>query len=70
MKHDPPQSDVRSAPRRTALLLSIALGNTLLFAFAGWLLGGPTTAVIVGGGAFVLTGAALGMVAGSARNRR
>jgi ABC-type multidrug transport system permease subunit len=70
MKHDPPESQTRAAWGRTALLLSIILANTLLFAFVGWILGGMTAALIVGAIAFVLSGAAFGMVANSARHRR
>lgn len=69
MKHDLPESQTRTGPGRTVLLFAILSANTLLFAFAGWMVGGLTTALIVGGIAFVLSGVAFGMVAGSARNR-
>ena len=70
MKRDPPESQTRTAAGPMVLLLLIPGANTLLFAFVGWLLGGLTTALIVGAIAFVLSGAAFGMVAGSARNQR
>lgn len=69
MKHELPESQTRTGTGRPVLLFAIVIANSLLFALVGWIVGGLATALIVGGIAFVLSGAAFGMVAGSARNR-